>query len=275
MMMVGALTFAWFGIMHAGMQGAGAFKHVLVPVTIGSAVLLLFCGWSYAVQATEPLMIGLILSFVLPGLLFGRYLRRHDLLPWRALLSRPNRSAVREIGATALPSLGNAVIFAGVNWWIARSLIEHQSNPDGFVHFAVGMQWFSLALFVPLAVGQALASLVAVPATPLLSLIYGENFSFSIWFVLAIMAAASLSAPAGVLGQSIIAQSGAAMWLKLYMVFLTLGVGLPLVWPPRDELAAATILAIVNAGLVVTAAAYLWLLQRRRRRRAAAPEPLR
>jgi O-antigen/teichoic acid export membrane protein len=180
-----------------------------------------------------------------------------------------------------------------VNWWIAWNLLEKQQYPEAFAKFSIGMQWFSLALFVPLALSQvlfprfvrmsdsdqlplrtiatpalmscamvAVVLLVAVLSTPVLSIVYGQQLTFSRPFVLSIMLAACLSAPAGILGQAIIAASGAGTWLKLYLVFLVLGGAIPIWWPPETELSASNILVLVNAGLLLVSAGYLWLTRR-------------
>jgi O-antigen/teichoic acid export membrane protein len=295
LLMLGAFALAWFGIMHGALQGAGAFRAVLLPVSLGSAALLGSCAVAWWTGSELPLIVGMILFYVLPALLFARQLRRRALLP-KEVLRAPPAGALREIAATALPSLGNALMFTAVNWWIARMLIEHQGSEGAFAQFAIGMQWFSLALFVPLAVGQAIfpryikmaqtseislsATLkpalfacllvviliaVALPATPLLSLIYGRNFEFSAWFVLAILGAAALSAPAGVIGQALIAMHGAGLWFKVFLVFLALGFALPYFWPPVSEIDASVQLTLVNAGLLATAVATLWLKRPRLR----------
>jgi O-antigen/teichoic acid export membrane protein len=295
LLMLGACALAWFGIMQGGLQGASAFRAVLLPVSIGSGLLLATCALSWWSASELPLIVGLILFYIVPAALFVRQLSRMGLLP-KAVLRAPPSPALRDIAATALPSLGNALIFTAVNWWIARVLIENQGSQTAFAQFVIGMQWFSLALFVPLAVGQVIfpryiklaqtsaiswsASLkpamfacllvlmlilVAVPATPLLSLIYGSNFDFSAWFVLAMLGAAALSAPAGVLGQAVIAMHGARMWFWVFLVYLILGFALPFFWPPTSELDAAILLAIVNAGLLATAIATLYLMRRERR----------
>jgi O-antigen/teichoic acid export membrane protein len=288
LLIAGSIVLAIYGICNAAMQGAGAFRATLLPVTVGAAMLVGGTFWSWTASSELPLLIGMILFYLVPTVLFVAFLRSRGRIRGRWLRTAPGGTALREVAATALPSLGAGLIFTGVNWWIARMLLAHQGAPEAFPQFVIGMQWFSLALFVPLAVSQAifpryvqmartgqlsraaivqpallgfglvlLLVLVAVPATPLLSLIYGSNYDFGMMFVAAILLAAALSAPAGILGQCIIAAAGAGAWLRIYVVFFAVGVGLPLLFPPQTALAAAAILGAANLAVLLAAVATL------------------
>lgn len=289
---LGAFAFALCGISQSAMQGAGAFRSTLGPVLVGSGALLVGVLLAWARHGEEPLIVATILFYLLPAIAYLTWLRRHGLVTG-GILRRPSHAAWRDIAAFALPSLGNALIFTGVSWWLARSLLAHAANPTSFPEFVIGMQWFSLALFIPLGLGQAIfprylrmaaggtltraailqpaagsfllvgvVALAGMAATPLLSLVYGANYAFSPLFVGAILLAAALSAPSNLLGQSVIAAYGAAAWLRIYCLYLLLGAGIPLLTPPHTPLQAALILCAAN--LATATAALVTMLARTR-----------
>jgi O-antigen/teichoic acid export membrane protein len=295
MLLFGAGAFALCGVSQSFLQGAGAFRSTLGPVLVGSAALAGGAGWAWVTRSEHPLILGTVLFYLLPALLYLHRLSRSGLLGGRAAVRRPSGNRVRETIGVALPSLGNAIIFTGVNWWLARSVIEHAATPSAFPEFVIGMQWFSLALFLPLGLGQAIfprylrmaardelarAAVVrlAVGAlllgltvaacgaalTPLLSLVYGR-YEFSAAFVATVLSAAALSAPANLLGQSIIAARGAAAWLRTYSTYLLLGVTLPVLAPPHTAFEAAVILCALNGAVLIAAAITIYAGGRRLR----------
>lgn len=304
LLIIGAVGVAVGGICNAAMQGAGAFKATVRPAMLGTVALLAGCLWAWLAGSERPLLLGVIFFYLVPAVLYLVHLRRLGFISFRAASRLPTRAAVRNVSQTALPSLGTAAIFTGVNWWLARSLIDNQSSPDAFAQFAIGMQWFALASALPFALAQAILpryirlaqssampirvilrpalitfglvlalTVVAMLLTPLLSIIYGSNFQFSVLFVMLIMLTAAFSATAGVIGQSIIAFEGAGAWLRAYLVFLVIGVLAPFLWPPHDAVIAAAILGMVNVGLLTAGIGTILLARRRRSRAPAESEP--
>lgn len=303
LLIIGAVALAGGGICNGAMQGAGAFKATLPPAILGTIALLGGCLWAWSVGSERPLLIGVILFYILPAALYLVHLRRLGFISFKAVFRLPTASTVRNVSDTALPTLGTAAIFTGINWWLASSLLDHQTSPDAFAHFAIGMQWFSLASVLPLALSSAILpryiqlakssampirvvlrpalitfglvlalTVVAILMTPLLSIIYGRNFQFSVLFVMLIMLTAAFSATAGVIGQSIIAFHGAATWLKTFLVFLVVGLAVPFLWPTRNEVIAAATLGLINVALLGAALATILLARRRRSREAALGE---
>jgi O-antigen/teichoic acid export membrane protein len=296
---LGAFAFALCGISQSALQGAGAFRSTLIPVLAGSCALLLGVLVAWVRHSETPLIVGTILFYLLPALAYLVWLGRHHFLD-RAILRRPSRAAWLDMASIALPSLGNALIFTGVSWWLARTLLAHAATPTSFPEFVIGMQWFSLALFVPLGLGQAIfprylrmaaggtltrasilqpaigsfllvvaVALAGMLCTPFLSLIYGAHYDFSTLFVGAMLLAAALSAPANILGQSVIAAYGAGAWLRIYLLYLVIGAGVPLLFPPSTPLEAALILCGAN---LATASGALATMLLRLGRRAATTE---
>ncbi len=293
---LGAFAFALCGISQSALQGAGAFRSTLLPVLAGSCALLVGVLVGWAQHSETPLIIGTIAFYLLPALAYLGWLSRHHFLG-RAILSWPSRAAWADMASIALPSLGNALIFTGVSWWLSHTLLAHAATPTSFPEFVIGMQWFSLALFVPLGLGQAIfprylrmaaggtltvhsilqpaigsfllvlaVALAGMLCTPLLSLIYGTHYVFSPLFVGAVLLAAAFSAPANILGQSVIAAYGASVWLRIYLLYLVIGAGVPLLFPPTTPIQTALILC--GANLATASAALATMLLRRERHTA-------
>lgn len=297
LLILGAVALTASGICNGAMQGAGAFKATIRPAILGTVALLAGCFWAWQVGSELPLVMGVIASYLVAGALYLLHLRRLGLVSFRAITRLPTVQSARKVGETALPTLGSQAIFTGINWWLSRSLLDNQISPDAFGHFAIGMQWFALASVLPVALAQAILpryiqlaqssampirvilrpafitfglvlamTAAAVPLTPLLSIIYGANFHFSITFVFLIMLTAAFSATAGVIGQSIIAFQGAGAWLKIYLSFLVVGLAVPLLWPTQTEVIAAATLGLINVGLLASAVGAILLAHYRRTR---------
>lgn len=287
----GAAAQGAYSIALSGMFGASAFRRLLAPLAVGSAALMLGAAASALTGDILPVLIGYILFFLAPSLLFGINLYKRG--PLTAV--RPSRKAVRSVALTALPTLASGIISAGVIWLVFRVLLENAGSTAEFNKFVIGMQWLVLVLFVPNALGNALfprflhgaregrlgfrvaggvalsvfttvglLALLGLLLTPALSDLYGYQFSRG--FVLAILAAAALGGAATMLSYAIMAALGVARWLAVNLVTLVTIVGLLTLWPPVTALDAALILCGGNGAVLL--AELLTLLGTGRRKAA-------
>lgn len=277
-LIVGSAAYGAYVVALSAMFGASAFRNLLWPLAIGSAALLLGALVSIATGDLAPALLGFVLSFLTPALLFTRWLYRIGLLS----LARPSAGAVKTVVYSALPTLATGIITNGVIWLVHRILLDNVASTAEFNRFVIGMQWFVLVLFVPNALGNALftrflhgaregrldvrmaaavsmsifagiglLALVAVVLTPALSALYG--YEFDRWFVFAILAAAALAGPVTLLSYPIIAAFGVNLWFAVNLILLGTSVALLLYFSPSTALEAALILCGGHAAVLVLA----------------------
>ena len=255
-----------------------------------SGVVALALGYLAAVrlQTITPLLVSNLLFYALPAAFAIRRLWKIDLLPWRSMWAS-HAVSYMSVARVALPSFASGVLFSYANWLIATTLLAQQVDPIMFPTFAVGMQWFAILLFVPTAVGMAALShlvaasaqgtlsvrLIAVPAVsaffiglalcalatsaaPLLNSAYGGKYAIDRPFVAIILLAASCSAPVTIISNAVITASGAAVWLRMNIIYGGTIQALVLLLRPDTAIGAATTLAIANAVLIVAASVQMW-----------------
>ena len=282
----------------AAMYGANAFRFLLMPLLIGSAILLLGMLFAGLERDLLPALLAICLAHFVPTLMYAGRLWRLGLLRF----ARPSRAAVGSVAATAGPTLGIALITSGVVWLITRSLLEHAVSTAQFNMFVIGMQWFVLALFIPNALGNALfprflhgaaagglpmrkvlgvslavfaiiaaAAGVAALLTPLISALYGPHYEFSRAFVFTILLGAAIAGTVSMLSYPVMAALGVRSWLLANLALLAGCVALLVAWPPTDALEAA--LVICGSYAVVLVAALLLVPRIARAGRVAGARP--
>ena len=292
--LLGALCMAFYALTIAGMQGLRAFRQSVAPVCAGAAILAVMAATQWAYPAGQSLLWGVILFNLVPAVLFLRFLRRAALVPRRAASRWPTRATAHHVLASALPMLGSALVFNTVSWLTARTLFEHQRAPTEFGQFVAGMQWYALALFVPLAFAQAIfprlvershggtlsskmvlgpaalsfaalvvGGAVAAPFAPVLTWLYGSSYRFSAAFVFTVMLAAAVSGATNLLGQSIVAWRGAGTWFLANLVLLGGSVALLTMRAPRTAQEAMSITLVAQTAMVITAVLIIRQAQRR------------
>jgi O-antigen/teichoic acid export membrane protein len=225
-----------------------------------------------------------IVAILIPAANCTRHLLRTTVLSRAHWTRWPGRAALAEVLATTLPGLGFSVIYASINWLLMRTLIERQQGADQFNQYAIGLQWFSLVLFVPLAFGQVLfprfvqkarsrslglAEIVAPPAftfglvlvcalvaavlAPLVSWAYGGRYAFTGTFVFTILLAAALSGAVNLLGSFVMAARGFGAWLLINVASAATAAGLLWALPVDTALGAAQVLCLIQLTPVVLA----------------------
>lgn len=287
-LVAGAAAQGSYSVALAAMFGASAFRQLLGPLATGSALLLASAVASAATGSIVPVLIGYVLSFLAPALLFAARLYRRGALS----LVRPSAGALREVAFNALPTLAIGTITVGVTWLIARVLLNNAVSTAEFNRFVIGMQWFVLVLFIPNALGNALfprflhgaregrldvrlaaaaassilaailvLALVAALLTPALSDLYG--YAFDRPFVFAILAAAALAGPVTMLSYPVIATFGVQRWLGVNLVLLGASVGLLLWRTPQTALDAALVVCGGQGAVLAVALLMLARIPRR------------
>jgi len=170
---------------------------------------------------------------------------------WRVLLSSATRyaNAMSEIVAISGPMLLVSLLSASASWMVGRTIL---ARPDGLVEFtqyAIGFQWFALALVFPAALSRVLlprmvrtmrtagpssesrrlvrvnlafaagipliVASVGTAAWPLLVGVYGEAFTSASGGISWYLIAAVFAAPASTVGTALIANGMHRSWLVL------------------------------------------------------------
>lgn len=162
------------------------------------------------------------------------------------------RSDIRKVLSFAGPMVLVSLMAASGSWILGKIILNGSNGEYEFSLYIIGLQWFSLGLFLPgmisrvllprlirskntdarLAVRQAgLFSLLAAVSIAVIgvifgsyiSAIYGDVLAINRWFVSAYLISAIVSAPANTIGNAIIANDGQAAWLLLISLwFVTL-----------------------------------------------------
>lgn len=267
----------WVALSQAGLYGSGRFQAAFWPVVAATLLVLVAAVAAVLLHDVTVLIIGNIAGMVMSGAAYTRSLYRHGVLSRRHWRHWPRRKAVAEVLATTLPGLGFSVIYASTSWLLARTLIERQVTPDQFNEYSIGLQWFSLVLFVPLAFGQVLfpkfvqksrhsaltvtqivtpaaltfgtvlvCALVGTVLTPLASWLYGGHYQFSRAFVFTILLAAALSGAVNILGSFVMAARGMTAWLLVNVASALTAVLLLWLLPLGTAFEAARTLCLIQ-----------------------------
>lgn len=149
---------------------------------------------------------------------------------------------VRAVGLMAFVS----IVAASGSWFVGRIILYHSSNPKDFSIYAIGLQWYALALFLPAMISRVLlprfvrvetggsdakqllrigmvgalaaGAVVAVIGSIFSSYImmpYGVEYADFELVLVAFLFAALPAAPANTLGNAIIASNGERVWLAV------------------------------------------------------------
>jgi len=299
LLLVAALAMTGAGLGQAGLYGSGRFRAAFHPVLVGSAIVVAFTMASLVLDSLTVLIVGNIAGICWSAFAYFRDLFRHGVLHRRHWSGWPARAAVGDVLGTNLPGLGINIVYASMGWILVRFLIEQQISPDQFNMYAIGYQWFSLVLFIPLAFGQVLfpqfvaqvqsgslsmpkiffpagftfaavaaCALIGSLLTPVLSWIYGAKYHFEPAFVLTILLAAALSGTVTLLGSFVMAARSVGIWLLVYVATALVAVALVWILPLSTALEAARTLCLIQLTPLVCA---IVIAIRYRRSRLAHP----
>lgn len=163
-------------------------------------------------------------------------LRRH---------ARIGRSELARVARFAGPMLGVSLLAASGSWIVGRIILAGPTGEHGFALYAIGLQWYALALFLPGMVSRvllprlvrsrlrasaadsralvrqgamtallavALISSVGFLLSPWLLRLYGFDYQVDKWLLGAFLLAAIPSAPVNTVGNAIVAAQGQREW---------------------------------------------------------------
>lgn len=284
LLLAAALAMTGAALGQAGLYGGGRFRAAFRPVLVGTAIVVACTIAGLALNSLTTLIVGNIAGILWIAFAYVRDLFRHGVLHRRHWSGWPERTAIVDVLGTNLPGLGINIVYASMGWILVRFLIEQQVSPDQFNMYAIGYQWFTLVLFIPLAFGQVLfpqfvaqvrsgslsMAQIALPAgltfsavfacalvgsllTPALSWVYGGKYQFEPAFVFTILLAAALSGTVTLLGTFVMAARSVGLWSLVYMTTALVAAALVWVLPLSTALEAARMLCLIQLTPVALA----------------------
>lgn len=198
---------------------------------------------------------------------------------------------IRRIFRLAGPMATISLMTSSGTWLVGRILLSGPSGQWQFSLYVIGLQWLALVLYLPgmitrvifpqlvkarlfenlntrsqttviLRQGLMLTSIaafliccIAVVSSPWLMRLYGSNYTSYHWLIMWFMFAALPQAPAGALGNGIIADNGQWAWLFIIMVWFVLFVAFTLSQKNSGAIGAA--LGYGLASLIQAVLAYV------------------
>ncbi len=163
------------------------------------------------------------------------------------------RSHFSKIGRTVGPMVLVSLFAASGTWIVGKSIISHSINGlNDFATFSIGLQWYSLALFIPTMLSKVLLpALIKGDLTkntlkynclgimlfciflayfsyliyPFIVDFYGLNYSITSFYIPAFFIIAGLNACCNILGNKIISSNKELIWFWIvFLSFLTLNI---------------------------------------------------
>lgn len=166
------------------------------------------------------------------------------------------KNHIKKVLNFSLPMLATSILVASSSW-IVSSLVLKEMGEYQFAVYSIGLQWFSIVLFIPGVLSQVIMprlvkeqdnleekkktirQMLAVNFSitlallilggvfsPLILEFYGHNYT-DYWYIIPIfLLAAVMYCPANILGNSIVVRLGSMVWLKItfiwFLMFLLL-----------------------------------------------------
>tara|TARA_R110001592_G_scaffold85363_1_gene252202 strand:+ start:5960 stop:7204 length:1245 start_codon:yes stop_codon:yes gene_type:complete len=157
-----------------------------------------------------------------------------------------NKSSIVSIFSFAGPMVLVSLMAASGSWLVGRIILSGESGEYQFALYSIGLQWFSLVLFIPGMVSRVIlprlvrdaaskikskgltlttqASFLAAVAavftatagsllSPFILELYSNEYRVNAWFLIFFMIVAIPASPANTLGNAIVSQNGQWKWL--------------------------------------------------------------
>lgn len=247
---LGVLALALEIVPTGALLGLECYRSVAGLSLMAASILMLGAMWAASVGSPELAMITTIFASAMQ--VAGKWwiIRRIGWKPlagWRAI----SWNSFREISGFAGPMLLVSLLSSSGAWILGQLILNGPGGPPAFARYAIGLQWFSLGLFLPAILSEVVlprfirasragssakqltqtsaraAVLMAVAVScgamsfgALIPHIYGGNYENDRWLITAYLAAAIVLAPANTIGNAIVANNGQRAWLLLTCLWM-------------------------------------------------------
>ena len=218
-------------------------KAALISIFSGLSLLV---GTSIAVvhRSSTIAMLSIVISSIIRSA--GESFVAYSILGWKRIaIGYPIKLVhLQEVYKLAGPMLLVSITSASASWLVGRVILSQENGAQSFAIYAIGLQWFSLALVLPGMISRVvlprlvhashaaiesfqlirhaskmaflcgiIVSLVGVVCSPFIATIYGGEYSIKPWFLWLFLFAALLAAPINTIGNAFIAKNMQNSWL--------------------------------------------------------------
>lgn len=242
---LGVAVMAFEVFPNGAITGIERYRAGAAVSAVSGVALLVAVSLAATRQSHEIAMVALVVSAFIQGagqlVVVGRAIGLRRLTDgWRL-----RASDLKRVYGFAGPMVLISILSISGTWLVGRIILDGPGAEHAFALYAIGLQWFSLALVLPNMIarvmlprlvrtrhlaaesqtrlvrrGASLATLAACGLTlavalfgPWLIRIYGEQYDAGPWFLAAFTACAVLLAPVNTLGNYILARDGQWVWL--------------------------------------------------------------
>lgn len=226
--------------------GLEKFKQLACVSIVATVIVLVSVSLSIYNKNVIYSMYGLafasFLQFILNTLMILKNLKEMDIL----LSLKFRYEHINEIFKTIGPMLPISLIAASGTWIIGRFILldSTENGLKQFALFSIGLQWYSIALFLPTMIskvilprlikisdesstrllrlncyivffGCLLFAIIGLISEPLISSFYGSEYNLPRGLIFSYLCAATISSPANIMGNSLIADDKELTWLMI------------------------------------------------------------
>lgn len=235
----------------------GLERYSAATLTAGASAMVLIFGAIFAGFSGSA--VAAMAAFVVSSLIqsTGNTIVVLREVGWHKLVrhARMGRPELRNVLSFAGPMLGVSLLAASGSWVVGRIILTGPAGEHGFALYAIGLQWYALALFIPGTVSRVLlprlvrsrlqlhqngsrelvrrgavvtlvaASVVSVGGftlSPWLIKFYGSSYEVDKWLLGAFLVAAIPSAPVNTVGNAIVIAEGQRVWFLMILLWFSL-----------------------------------------------------
>lgn len=216
--------------------GLEKYKKIFLISLFSGFLNLIFLVLSIHINDISYIMYGLLFSIVFQ-FLFGIYFINSYFFK---NISKSISISIIEIFKSMGPLIIVSIIAASGTWITGRFILNESS--ENFAKFSIGMQWYSLALFIPTIVSRVLLpyliknsnvsnvslifkncylvsffclllAVISYFLHPYIQTFYGKQYDISQYLIPTYLLAAAISASSNILGNFIISKNKEKRWL--------------------------------------------------------------
>lgn len=251
---VGVFAVGMSVVPSGAILGIERYKQASLISAVSGAMLLLGAWWA-SERGSPTIAMGTISMAALLQAA-GESVIVIRAIGWKKISDglRLRQHEVRRVFALAGPMFLVSLLSGSGSWLLGRMILHGQGGEHAFALYVIGLQWFSLGLFLPSMISRVIlprlvrirsstmsavegkqlvkqGALMATAAAGVIALfgvffgpwilsIYGTNYVTDRWFIAAFLGAAVLSAPANTVGNAIVVNAGQITWLALTFLWL-------------------------------------------------------